>query len=72
MRRWNKKIHTKLSCASDEGGKRGRIIRVERIPGIRDKQQISFKESPSQLYYSGNLLEKRKIYPGGRQRYAVM
>ena len=36
--RWNKKIHTKLNCVSDEGGKRGRIIRVARIPGVSSKK----------------------------------
>ena len=36
--RWNKEIHTKLNCVSDEGGKRGRIVRVARIPGIGSKK----------------------------------
>ena len=38
IRRWNKKIHTKLNCASDEGGKRGRIVRQARIPGISSEK----------------------------------
>ena len=38
LERWNKKIYTKLNCVSDEGGKRGRIDRQARIPGISSKQ----------------------------------
>jgi len=59
--RWNKKIHTKLNCASDEGGKSGRVVRQARILGI----------SSQKVCYSGILFVKRKIYPGGRQSYAV-
>ena len=31
-------MHTKLNCISEEGGKRRRIVRQARIPGISSAQ----------------------------------
>ena len=38
--RGNKKIHTTLNCANDEGGKRGRIIRENRVCSKNDSKRV--------------------------------
>ena len=48
--------HTKLNCVSDEGGKRGRIVRQARIPGI-SSEKVS-KRVPVSFAIVENFLRK--------------
>ena len=63
--RANKKFHTKLNCVSDEGGKRGRIVRQARIPGI-SSEKVSKRVPFSFAIVKSFLRRERSILVGDK------
>ena len=71
IERGNKKIHTKLNCVSDENGKRERIIREARIPGICG-EKISKRVPASFVIVEHFLRRERSILVGDKVNNKVI